>query len=291
MATINLAALQIFKTVVEEGGITRAASRLHRVQSNVTTRIKQLEAQLGTALFLRQNRKLVLSAEGRLLLEYADRMLRLSSEAEAAVRRGTPRGIFRLGTMESTAGSRLPPILSRYHRDYPEVNIELSTGTSGALIQRLHNFEIEAAFVGEPFAASKELEMQPAFREELVLIAPRSRPKIRGAKDLAGATVIAFSAGCSYRRRLEDWLSSAGIVPKRVMEFASYHLLIACVAAGAGVAIAPLATIKAVRTGRELSITPLPARIANTVTWLTWRAGHRSGALDALKASLPPPKA
>ncbi len=65
MGNIDLVALEIFKTVAEQGGITKAAARLHRVQSNVTTRIKQLEERLGTRLFLRRNRRLVLSPEGR----------------------------------------------------------------------------------------------------------------------------------------------------------------------------------------------------------------------------------
>ena len=88
MRNIDLTALEIFKTVAEQGGITRAAARLHRVQSNVTTRVKQLEERLGTKLFLRQHRRLVLSPDGRRLLAYADRLLRLSSEAEAALRIG-----------------------------------------------------------------------------------------------------------------------------------------------------------------------------------------------------------
>ena len=62
---MDLVALHIFKTVAEAGGITRAAARLHRVQSNVTTRVKQLEERLGTRLFHRHKRRLVLSAEGR----------------------------------------------------------------------------------------------------------------------------------------------------------------------------------------------------------------------------------
>src|SRR5689334_17789732 len=131
---MDLVALQIFKAVAEEGGITRAAARLHRVQSNVTTRVRQLEDSLGAKLFLRQNRRLVLSPEGKVLLTYADQMLRLSNEAEAALRQGTPRGTLRIGTMESTAAARLPPVLSRYHRTYPEVRIELVTGTSGMLV-------------------------------------------------------------------------------------------------------------------------------------------------------------
>src|SRR6185295_3006929 len=105
MRTIDLDALHIFRTVAEQGGITRAAAKLHRVQSNVTTRVKQLEERLGTQLFVRERRRFTLSPEGRLLLAYADELLRLSSEAEAAVKSGTPRGVLRIGTLESTAAA------------------------------------------------------------------------------------------------------------------------------------------------------------------------------------------
>jgi DNA-binding transcriptional LysR family regulator len=94
---MDLVALQIFKAVAEAGGITRAAARLHRVQSNVTTRVKQLEASLGAQLFHRRRRRLELSAEGRTLLAYAERLLALSSEARAALRSG------------ASARSRAPP--------------------------------------------------------------------------------------------------------------------------------------------------------------------------------------
>src|SRR5215469_11707352 len=68
LRTIELDALQIFKAVVDFGGVTRAAAHLHRVPSNVTTRLKQLEEELGTKLFHRHSRKLLLSSEGSLLL-------------------------------------------------------------------------------------------------------------------------------------------------------------------------------------------------------------------------------
>ena len=77
---MDLTALKIFKTVVEQGRVTRAAAALHRVQSNVTTRVKQLEKKLGATLFNRQGRKLVLSPEGKVLFAYAERLLSLSSE-------------------------------------------------------------------------------------------------------------------------------------------------------------------------------------------------------------------
>jgi DNA-binding transcriptional LysR family regulator len=278
MDTLDLDALHIFRTVAEEGGITRAAAKLNRVQSNVTTRVKQLEERLGTQLFQRHARKLTLSPEGKLLMAYADELLRLSHEAQAAMKSGIPRGIFRIGTLESTAATRLPPVLSKYHLTYPEVQIELATGTSGALVARVLAFELEAAFVAEPFTA-EGLDMLHAFDEELVLIAPKGvRPR----------TVIAFPAGCSYRRRLEDWLGKESVVASRVIEFASYHAIIACVAAGTGIAIVPRSVLKVVGAGKHLVVKELPARIGRARTQLVWRKGHQSIALDALRQLVSP---
>ena len=282
---MDLTELQIFKAVADEGGITKAAARLHRVQSNISTRVKQLEARLGTALFYRRNRKLVLSPHGRLLLAYAERLLRLSSEAEAALRDGTPRGTLRIGTLESTAATRLPPVLSRYHAAYPDVRIELVTGTTGALISGVLHQELEAAFVAEPFS-SENLESQPAFQERLVLIAPKGTPRIRTPRDIGRSTIIAFGAGCSYRRCLEDWLARGRVVPAHVMEFTSYHAIVACVAAGAGVALVPRSVIRAVPGGSEVAVHPMPADTSNRKTMLVWRVGERSTPLEALRRQL-----
>jgi len=279
---MDLAGLEIFRAVAAEGGITKAAAKLHRVPSNVTTRVKQLEERLGMALFLRHRRRLVLSPEGRLLLAYADRLLRLSSEAEAALRHGQPRGVFRLGTLESTAATRLPPVVARYHRRYPDVRIELVTGTTGALLAKVVAHELEAAFVAEPFAGD-DLDVQPVFREKLVLITPKGFGKVRSAKDVGRATVIAFATGCSYRRRLEAWFDRAGVAPERVMEFGSYHAIVACVAAGTGIAIVPRAVIRAVLGVESVAICALPSAVAETRTCLVSRRGHQSIAFTALR--------
>jgi len=282
---VDLVSLQIFKAVAESGGITRAAARLHRVQSNVTTRVKQLEASLGAQLFHRRRRRLELSAEGRTLLAYAERLLALSSEARAALRSGAPRGVLRIGSLESTAATRLPPVLSRYHLAYPEVRLEMVTGTSGALVGKVLTGELEAAFVAEPFTA-QGLEMQHAFSEELVLIAPKGFAAISSARDAAHLPVLAFAAGCSYRLRLESWLGRAGLSPERVMEYGSYHAIVACVAAGCGIAVVPRSIIRALRPEREVRVHPLPKEIAASTTQLVWRRGHRSAALDALRSAL-----
>ncbi len=285
MRSIDLDSLDIFRTVVEEGGVIRAASKLNRVQSNVTTRIKQLEQRLGRSLFRKQGRGLVLSPEGELLLSYAQRLFRLADEAESELRSGRAIGVLRIGSLESTAGSRLAPILSRFHRQHPGVVVELATGTTGALIQRVANFEIEAAFVSEPFTPGA-LSSRKVFAEELVLITGKEVPAVRRAADLAGMTLIAFANGCSYRKRLEDWLGAAAVLPARTMEFASYQAMIACVAAGTGYAVVPRSLLVAVRAAHDVQQHELPARVRRNRTHLIWN-GTPSTALQCLQELLP----
>src|SRR5215470_6787674 len=269
MRMIDLESLRIFRTVVDEGGVIRAANKLNRVQSNVTTRIRQLEEHLGTRLFRREGRSIRLSAEGQTLLIYADRLLRLADEAVSEMRTGKPKGAFRLGSLESTAGSRLAPVLSRYHTLYPDVVVELATGTAGALVTRVTNFELEAAFVSEPFTAS-DLVARPVFEERLVLITSRATRRVSGPADIGRSTLIAFAQGCSYRKRVEEWLGSANVMPARILEFASYQAMIACVAAGSGFAVVPKSVLGALRATRSVHQHVLPKRFAHNRTFIVW---------------------
>jgi len=285
MRNIDLDSLEIFKAVVDYGGIVKAAGHLNRVQSNITTRIKNLEERLGVQLFHRYGGKLTPSAEGELLLGYAERLLRIAAEAELAMRKAKPQGIFRIGTLESTAAARLPPLLAAFHQRFPEVQLELVTGTSSSLISRIHRYEIEAAFVSEPFQLT-DMETQPVFTEDLVLIASKNADHVKSARDLAGCTIVAFATGCSYRTIFEGWLTTIGLMPTRVLELGSYHAIVACVAAGSGVGIVPRSVLRAVHTETEVKILPLPPDVARTRTHLIWRSGHGSLVLDAFKELL-----
>ena len=146
---MELTELRIFRTVVREGGINAAARKLNRVQSNVTTRIKQLEESLGVLLFSREGRRLNLSNEGKVLLQYAEELLNLEEKARDEISGDYPIGTLQLGTLESTAASRLPPLLARFHKNHPAVRIELQTGTTDALIERVAVGAIDAAFIAD----------------------------------------------------------------------------------------------------------------------------------------------
>ena len=184
---MDLSALTIFRAVVREGGVTRAAAKLNRVQSNVTTRLRQLEETLGADLFIRDGRRLVLTPAGETLLPYAERLLALADEARHAVRENRPQGRLRLGTMESTAASRLPRVLATYHQRWPQVTLELVTGVTRALIDGVRTFDLDAALMARPIEPdalpAEQFESVPVFNEELVLLTPRGQhPAGHGAR-------------------------------------------------------------------------------------------------------------
>ncbi len=281
MQNMNLQALEIFRTVAMEGSVSRAANRLGRVQSNISTRIKQLEETVGKSLFRRQNRGLTLTADGKLLLDYAERFHLLSVETSEALDAGQPNGRFAIGAMESTAAARLPDILSRYHAQYPNVEVVLKTDTAGGLLNRLQKYEIDIALLAEP-VTDETLQTLPVFEEELVLVTPTSYPLLDDFSLLNGRSLIAFEVGCAYRRYLERWQLENGIAPGTILSVSSYLAILSCVSAGTGYAVVPRSVLDMISMGDSLRPYPLPAPYAAIKTLLVWRSDYRSAKLDTL---------
>ncbi|MBP1318184.1 LysR substrate-binding domain-containing protein [Herbaspirillum huttiense F1] len=283
---MELAELEIFRTVVAEGGVTRAAERLNRVQSNVTTRIKQLEQSIGVPLFVRDRKRLVLTASGEALLDYAERILDLVQEAREVVSPQNPRGRLRIGSMESAAASRLPAPLAEFHQRWPEVRLELSTGPTDVLIAGVRAGKLDAALVAGPIEDAA-LSATPLYKEELLLVTPRSHRRVRSPEDVMLDTLIVFEQGCAYRRHAESWFAGQGKggVPVRTLELASYHAILACVAAGAGVAVVPRSVI-AMQMEPHGFATHSLGRDGRVTTFLISRRERSSASLLALRSLL-----
>jgi DNA-binding transcriptional LysR family regulator len=267
---MDLAALNIFKAVAEEGSVTRAAARLHCVQSNVSARLAQLEESLGKPLFHRVGRRLVITPDGTLLLGYSDRLLQLADEARSAIQNnGAPAGLLRIGSMETTAAVRLPRVMAAYHSRYPQVELMLETGPTDQLLQAVLAHRLDAALVAAPLNVP-ELKHIDAFEEELSLITARKHAPVTSARQLAGRTLLVFRSGCSYRRRLENWFAEAGVAPGRIVEFGTFEAILGCVAAGMGVSLMPQAILQQRRLGKTIQSHSLPANIARVTTVLVW---------------------
>ena len=281
---MDLSDLRIFQAVVEEGGITRASRKLHRVQSNVTTRVKQLEEDLGTQLFIRDGKKMHLSPAGKTLLDYAERLLNLADEARNAVQDPRPQGMLRLGAMESTAAVRLPGPLTEYFRRYPDVDIQLCTGNPIELSAAILAGEIDAALVAEP-AAPESFESVVTFEEDLVIAARKDHPPI-DEHSAVPPTMIAFEHGCPHRKRMEEWFEWRGAMPTNTIELSSYHAMFGCIVAGMGVALVPKSVLASFPERHRLSEHALPSGLDKFDTLLIWRRGTVSPNVEALKAVL-----
>jgi len=281
---MDLSGLRIFTAVVRAGGVTRAAQRLNRVQSNVTTRIRQLEQNLGVALFIREGKRLHLAPAGQVLMDYAERLLALAEEARAAVQDQRPRGVLRLGAMESAAAVRLPGPLTEYHRRYSDVTLELHTGNPQGLASAVLAGDLDAALVTEPIADAP-FERAAAFEEELVIVAAAGHPPI-GKKGVIPRTMIAFEHGCPHRKRLEDWYAARGTMPERTIELGSYHAMLGCVVAGMGAALLPKSVLTTFPESRRLSVHALPPGENRARTVLIWRKGAASPKVQALASIL-----
>ncbi len=272
---MNSTDLTFFAAVAEAGGIGRAATILNTVQSNVTARVRALEQALHTTLFYRGTRGVTLTRAGERLLPYATQVARLLADAEQPVLSDeTPRGLLRLGSMETTAALRLPRLLTAYANCYPEVDIELELGPTEALIASVLDRRIEAAFVAGPIS-QRDLTTIPVLEEELVLVAgARVRSRDEVLTLLASkreARVLVFKTGCSYRLRLEAFLAAHGLVHVRRMDFGTLDGIIGCVEAGMGVSLLPRVVVAPLQQGGRVSVHALPEGAGGAQTFLAYR--------------------
>ena len=185
---MEMAQLKMVRAVAQTGSVAQAAAQLHCVPSNITTRIKQLESELGTPLFIRAGRGLAISAAGEIFLDYCERILALVDESKRAVdANAIPRGTLRIGAVESSASGRLPPLLAEYHRRYPDVSLELVTGAWGQLLDDLQHHRLDVALVAAGNKRSK-LEHSVVYSERLVLIASACSAPITRAEEIGRAS-------------------------------------------------------------------------------------------------------
>ncbi|HFK1999948.1 TPA: LysR family transcriptional regulator NmoR [Pseudomonas aeruginosa] len=279
---MDLSSLEIFRAVAHEASVTRAAQQLQRAQSNVTMRIRQLEEDLGVELFLRDGKRMSLTERGSEFLAYAEQLLALADEARQSMHPAEPGGRLRLGSMESTAASRLPALLASYHKACPRVALEVSTGTSRALFDGVRARRLDCALVaaGPGWAGELDgsgLRGEPLFREELLMILPAEHPPVHDVAEVRLRTLAGFARGCTYRQLAEDSLGT----PLTVQEVGSYHAILACVAAGACVGVLPRSVLQLLGTPPLRSL-PL----AEVDTWLVWREGYATAAFERWRGVL-----
>ncbi|MFK0280903.1 LysR family transcriptional regulator [Streptomyces sp. NPDC090499] len=253
---VELSDLRVFLAVARTHGITKAAQELHTVQSNVSARIHALEKQLGAPLFRRHARGVALTSAGEQLLPYAERITRLVDEAQHVIGdESDPCGPLRIGSMETTAGLRLPVVLAAFAEDCPRVDLSLVTGPTEHLVREVAEYRLDGALVSGP-VRRPDLVETTVFEERLVLVTDRRVSELDTV--LGDPRILVFRTGCSYRKRLETILHARGAVGVRCMEFGTLEGILGCVGAGMGVTLLPAAVVEGHASREQVRVHELP---------------------------------
>jgi len=231
------ARLRAFAAVARRGSFSGAAEELVISQPAVSKHVAELEAELGTKLFVRLPRGVRLTETGQFV---ADHVLRAEAILAQARRGVASIGRTLGGTLTVGASGNgmylLPAALDAFHRAHPGVEVHVAVSTSSEIAEAVRAHQVEVGIVGG-FAAAPELEAEQLVEDEIVLVAsPALARRIKRAKDLDSLTWIAREEGSSTRAVVEAAWSDLGISPSHRLSFPSWEGVKLTVAAGAGVA-------------------------------------------------------
>ncbi len=240
---MDLRQLRYFAAVAEEMSFTRASQRLNVSQSALSRQILLFEEELGLRLFDRLGRAISLTPAGHELLQ---RCLTVLSDADAITRRagelaGGPAGRLRIGATPQTLESVLAPFLPGFQQSFPDVEITLVENGSSRLSEQLLQGRLDLAIAGRP--TGSPLEGRELFPLGVLAVAPSGSPHL--GKDrlevsaLAGQNLLLMRRHFMTRQLFDSACDAAGFQPRTIIESASPHCLLACVASGLGTAIIP----------------------------------------------------
>ena len=243
---MELHQLRYFVAVVQEGTFTRAAERLYITQPSLSEQIRKLETELGSPLFRRLGRRLVLTSAGESLLPHAEKVVLEVEEAKARVDevRGLRRGRLSIGVLPSAAARLLPRFLAEFRRHHAGVEVVLRDESASVELEQLvHDGVVDLAIVRLPPTRHTDLEMETLVREPLVLVAPpghrlADRRSVALA-DLAREPFVMMRPGHGLRECLLGVCRQAGFEPHIVLEAGQVGSLVGLVQAGIGITVIP----------------------------------------------------
>lgn len=276
---MELKMLKTFICVADLGTIVAASEKLYCVQSNITNRIKTLEANLGTKLFIRSRNGMTLTAAGVLFKTYAEKVVYAEREAYAAIADfSNSIKIIRIGSIESAIAIRLPKYIEAYRNLNPDVKIHMVSGATDELVEQVLAHKLDVALIGGNFGNDR-LCGKIAFREEMVLV---SHASVASQKQAYGLPLITFKYGSSYRLFANNWMKKSGYPSKDIYELGTLDGILGCVAAGIGIAFLPLSVVNSSRHQDLLTIHKLKDknRFMDTVAIYNADAA-KNGAVDS----------
>jgi DNA-binding transcriptional LysR family regulator len=288
---MELRQLEHFVAVAEERHFSRAAMRVHIVQSGLSSSIRSLERELGTSLFVRSTRRVQLSEAGRALLPEARAALAAARRAREAVGavEGLLRGTLSIGIMQVLDPVDLPGLLGRFSNQHPGVEIRLRQAGAAVLVDEVRRGELDLAFVGVPTSDLGGVEVAMLVDEPMVVACPRGH-RLAGSKglalrDLRDEAFIEFSTDWGVRIAADRAFAAAGISRRIAFELNDVATLLDLVANGLGIALVP----RSVATyARPLALVPLRGRAPHWEVSLVTRGDDATSAAGRALVEMVP---
>lgn len=254
--------LQVFYTVARVLSFTKAAETLHMTQPAVTFQVKQLEEFFNTRLFDRTHNKITLTEAGKLVYDYAEKILDHYDKMNSEVREltGEVTGSLLIGASTTIAEYLLPNLLGVFNKKFEDVIIRLQVGNTDAIVAMVENNMIDLGIVEAP-VYNKNLEVEVCRIDEMVLIVPPDHPLANRNKisieDMRQYRYISREEGSGSRSVIDTYIREQGLSYSDlnvVMELGSPESVKMAVEAGVGIAIVSRTTL-----AKELKLGTLKA--------------------------------
>jgi DNA-binding transcriptional LysR family regulator len=231
----DLDAVRSFAVGIQLGSFAKAADRLGRSTSAVSTQLKKLEEQAGIKLLRKSGRGMALTDAGEVMLAYARRILELNDEAAMAVGATGLEGAVRLGLQEDFGEHLLPDVLGRFARSHPGVRIEAKVARNAELVSDMIGGRLDLALAWQGTQSTPHMDEVGRYQLEWI---GRADASAESWRDRGGPLpLVAFDAPCLMRTIATEALDHAGIAWRLAFTSHSLGAVWAAVAAGLGVTV------------------------------------------------------
>ena len=282
--------LEMFRSVAEQGTFTRAAAHLHVSQSAVSRQVKLLEEELGQVLLHRGAHAVALTEAGEMLLKTANRVQRELQDAvwQLSERQRLGGGSVHLGGGMTVCMYVLPRLLKKFRSLYRGVDLQVTSGTSEAILRLVRQHEVDLGLLTLPIVA-RDLEVVPALKEEMVVVTAKRHPLARGAAvepaSLGRFPLILYESGSNTRKVIDRFFAEEQVPPRVAMETENVEIIKAMVESGLGITLIPFAAIaKDVRQHRFAYTRVKGRRLFRETGWVYLKSDYVPRAVTELLA-------
>ncbi|MDP2164678.1 MAG: LysR substrate-binding domain-containing protein [Hydrogenophaga sp.] len=276
--------LQVFYSVAKQLSFTKAAEQLFMTQPAVTFQVKQLEEHFSTRLFERSHGKIALTPAGRLVLDYAERILSLSGEMDTRIGEltGTMSGPLLLGASLTIAEFILPRILGEFKVEHPQVQAHMTVANSETIESRVADYALDLGLIESP-SHLPGLHTQVCCDDELLMICSPGHHLARSRsvtpQQIINEPYVSRETGSGTRGFADNYFRDCNVSPDDmniVMELGSLEAIKGVVETGMGISILSRATIaKELKLGTLVGI-PLEPRFIRSLSLIYPKEKFRS---------------